>query len=165
MLSELHNLNWKLCSKQYNKKFVLHLIVVPQLSISWQHNYSTKTSKAGWANELSMYSLMSMNDTHHNDTRHNDIHNNDTHHNDTHHNDIHLNDTRLNDTQHNDIQHYDKWNVTLCIMTECYYSECCFCWVSLMLSVFFMLNDVMLRVIAPSKRSVAATVSYTFRGL
>jgi hypothetical protein len=32
MLSELHNLNLKLCSKQYNKTFVLHLIVAPQLS-------------------------------------------------------------------------------------------------------------------------------------
>ncbi len=32
MLSELHSLNFKLCSKQYNKKFVLHLMVVPQLS-------------------------------------------------------------------------------------------------------------------------------------
>ncbi len=44
MLSELHSLNLKLCSKQqYNKKFVLHLIVVTQLS-----------------GEQSMYSVMSM---------------------------------------------------------------------------------------------------------
>ncbi len=60
MLSELHNLNLKLCSKQYNKKFVLHLIVVPQLSSGRRHNYSTNTRQAGRANEQSMYSLMSM---------------------------------------------------------------------------------------------------------
>ncbi len=30
MLSKLHSLNLKLCSKQYNKKFVLHLILAPQ---------------------------------------------------------------------------------------------------------------------------------------
>ncbi len=60
MLSELHSLNLKLCSKQYNKKFVLHLIVVPQLSSGWQHNFSTETRQAGHANEQSMYSLMSM---------------------------------------------------------------------------------------------------------
>ncbi len=45
MLSELHSLNLKLCSKQYNKKFVLHLIVVPQLGGGRRHNYSTKTRK------------------------------------------------------------------------------------------------------------------------
>ncbi len=55
MLSELHSLNLKLCSKQYNKKFVLHLIVAPQLG-----GFSTKTRQAGCANEQSMYSLMSM---------------------------------------------------------------------------------------------------------
>jgi hypothetical protein len=60
MLSELHNLSLKLCSKQYNKKIVLHLIVVPQLSSGWRHYYSTKTRQAGWANEQSMYSLMSI---------------------------------------------------------------------------------------------------------
>jgi hypothetical protein len=60
MLSELHILNLKLCSKQYNKKFVLHLIVVPQLGGGWRHNYSTKTRQAGHVNEQSMYSLMSM---------------------------------------------------------------------------------------------------------
>jgi hypothetical protein len=60
MLSELHSLNLKLCSKQHNKNFVLHLIVVPQLCSGWRHNYSTKTRQAGWANEQSMYSLMSM---------------------------------------------------------------------------------------------------------
>jgi hypothetical protein len=63
MLSELHSLNFKLCSKQYNKKFVLHLIVAPQLGGSRQHNYSTKTRQAGCANEQSMYSLMSMGHT------------------------------------------------------------------------------------------------------
>jgi hypothetical protein len=60
MLSELHSLNLKLCIKQYNKKFVLHLIVTPQPCSGWRHNYSTKTRQAGWANEQSMYSLMSM---------------------------------------------------------------------------------------------------------
>jgi hypothetical protein len=59
MHSELHNLNLKLCSKQYNN-FFLHLIVVPQLSSGWRHNYSTKTWQTDWANEQSMYSLMSM---------------------------------------------------------------------------------------------------------
>jgi hypothetical protein len=57
MLSGLHS---KLCNEQYNKKIALHLIVAPQLSSGWQHNYSNKTRPAGWANELSMYSLMSM---------------------------------------------------------------------------------------------------------
>ncbi len=60
MLSELHNLNLKLCSKQYNKNFVLHLIVMPQLSCGWWHNYATKTRQAGRASEQSMYYLMSM---------------------------------------------------------------------------------------------------------
>jgi hypothetical protein len=60
MLSELHSLNLKLYSKQYNKKFVLHLIVAPQLCSGWQHNCSTKTRQAGRANEQSMYSLMYM---------------------------------------------------------------------------------------------------------
>ncbi len=60
MLSQLHSLNLKLCSQQYNKKFVLHLIVVPQLSSGWQHNYLTKTRQVGHTNEQSMYFLMSM---------------------------------------------------------------------------------------------------------
>ena len=60
MLPELHNLSSKLCSKRYNKHFVLHLIVVPQLGGSRQHNYSTRTRQAGRANEKSVYSLMSM---------------------------------------------------------------------------------------------------------
>ncbi len=34
--------------------------MVPQLGGGRQHNYSTKTSQAGHANEQSMYSLMSM---------------------------------------------------------------------------------------------------------
>jgi hypothetical protein len=60
MLSELHSLNLKLCNKQCNKKLVLHLIVVTQLSNGWQHNYSIKTRKVGQANEQCMYSLMSL---------------------------------------------------------------------------------------------------------
>jgi hypothetical protein len=60
MLSELHSLNLKLHSKQYNRNFVLHLIVVPQLSSGWEHNYTAKTRQAGHANEQSMYFLMSM---------------------------------------------------------------------------------------------------------
>ncbi len=44
-----------ICSKQYNKKFVFHLIVVPQLSCGRQHNYSTKTRQAGRANEQFSY--------------------------------------------------------------------------------------------------------------
>jgi hypothetical protein len=60
MLSELHSLNLKLYSKQYNKKIVLYLIVVPQLSSGRQHNYTTKTRQAGCADEQSMYYLMSM---------------------------------------------------------------------------------------------------------
>ncbi len=50
----------KLCTKQYNKNFVLPLIVVPQLGGGQRHNYSTKTRQAGQANQQSMYSLMSM---------------------------------------------------------------------------------------------------------
>jgi len=61
MLSELRSLYLKFWSKQYNKKFVLHLIVAPQLSSGWRHNYSTKTRQEGRANEQSMYSLMPMN--------------------------------------------------------------------------------------------------------
>jgi hypothetical protein len=61
MLSEPQGLNLKLCSKQYNKIILLHLIVAPQLSGSQQHNYSPKTRQAGHANEQSMYyCLMSM---------------------------------------------------------------------------------------------------------
>ncbi len=51
---------FKLYSKQYNKKFVLHLILSPQLSNGRWHNYSTKTSQAGQADEQPMYSLISM---------------------------------------------------------------------------------------------------------
>jgi hypothetical protein len=60
MLFELHNLNLKLSSKQYNEIVLLHLIVAPQLINGWQHNYSTKTRQVGCANEQSMYYLMSM---------------------------------------------------------------------------------------------------------
>jgi hypothetical protein len=63
MLSELRNLNLKLCSKQYNQTFILHLIVVPQLSSGWRHNFSTKTRQAGCANEQSVYSPMPMEQT------------------------------------------------------------------------------------------------------
>ncbi len=60
MLSELHSLNLKFCSKQYNKNFVLHLIVVPQLSSGWWQNFLTKTRQTGHANKQSKYySLMS----------------------------------------------------------------------------------------------------------
>jgi hypothetical protein len=59
-LTEFHNLNLKLCGKQYNKIDLLHLIVAPQLSGGSQHNYSAKTRQASRANEQSMYSLMSM---------------------------------------------------------------------------------------------------------
>jgi hypothetical protein len=52
MLSELHSLNLKLHSKQYNRNFVLHLIVVPQLSSGWQHNYTAKTRQAGCAIDI-----------------------------------------------------------------------------------------------------------------
>jgi hypothetical protein len=51
MLSELHNLNLKLCNKQYNKMSLLHLIVVPQLSSGWGHNYSTNARPTGRANK------------------------------------------------------------------------------------------------------------------
>jgi hypothetical protein len=60
MLSDLHSLILKLCSKQYIKNFVLDLIVLPQLSSDWQHNYSTKTRQAGQANGQPVYSFMSM---------------------------------------------------------------------------------------------------------
>ncbi len=56
-------MNLKLCCKQYDKINLWHLIVVPQLSRGWQHNYSTETRQAGCANEQSMYSLMSMDAT------------------------------------------------------------------------------------------------------
>jgi hypothetical protein len=56
--------NFKIVSELYNfnscKIYLLHLIVVPQLSGGWQHNYSTKTRQPGQANDQSMYSLMSM---------------------------------------------------------------------------------------------------------
>jgi hypothetical protein len=63
MVSELHSSNLKLFGKQYNKNFLLHLIVVPQLSSGWQHNYSTKSRLADRANEPSMCSLMAMVET------------------------------------------------------------------------------------------------------
>ncbi len=36
------------------------MIVAPQLSSGWWHNYSTKTRPTGHANEQSMYFLMSI---------------------------------------------------------------------------------------------------------
>jgi hypothetical protein len=54
VLSELHSLNLMLCSKKYNKKFVLQLIVAPQLSSGLWHKYSSKTRQADQANEQSM---------------------------------------------------------------------------------------------------------------
>jgi hypothetical protein len=35
MFSEFHNLNLKLCSKQYNIIYILHQIVAPQLGGAW----------------------------------------------------------------------------------------------------------------------------------
>jgi hypothetical protein len=55
MLSDLHSFKLKFCSKEHNKNFLKYLIVAPQLSSGWQHNYSTKTRLAGRANEQSMY--------------------------------------------------------------------------------------------------------------
>jgi hypothetical protein len=46
--------------KHCNKYFLLHLMVAPQLSSGWRHNYSTKTRPAGHAKEQPMHSLMSM---------------------------------------------------------------------------------------------------------
>jgi hypothetical protein len=57
---ELHNFNLKLYNKQYHKNISFHLIMAPQLSGGWQHNYSTKTRQVGRANEQSIFSLMSM---------------------------------------------------------------------------------------------------------
>ncbi len=56
----LRNLNLKFCREQNNKNDLLHLIVIPQLSDGWEHNYSTKTSQVGLANEQYMFSLKSM---------------------------------------------------------------------------------------------------------
>ncbi len=58
MRSELSNLNLKLGSNQNNKIDFMHLIVAPQLSGDWQHNYSTKASQAGSTNDQSIYSFM-----------------------------------------------------------------------------------------------------------
>jgi hypothetical protein len=55
MLSELHSLNLKLCSKQYTKIDLLHMIVEPQLNSGWQHNHSDKKRQAGHANEQFSY--------------------------------------------------------------------------------------------------------------
>jgi hypothetical protein len=63
ILSELHNLNLKFLSKQFDKIDILHQIVAPQLSGGFQYNCPTKTGQAGCANEQSMESLMSMKET------------------------------------------------------------------------------------------------------
>jgi hypothetical protein len=60
MLSELHSLEFKLCSNPFIKIVLLHLIMVPQLSGGWRHNYMTKTRQVGFPNEQSMYSLKSV---------------------------------------------------------------------------------------------------------
>jgi hypothetical protein len=70
MLSELHSLNLKLYNKQYNKKFVFHLIVAPQLSSGWQHNYPTKTRQAGCTDEQSMYSFVYVSEEKSNNNNH-----------------------------------------------------------------------------------------------
>jgi hypothetical protein len=53
----------QLCSKQYNKRFVLRLIVAPQLGGGQRHNYSTKTRQAGHANEQSYSYVYDVNPT------------------------------------------------------------------------------------------------------
>ncbi len=58
ILSENQNLGLMLCSKQQKKINLLYLIVVPQLSGGWFHNYSTKTRQASHGNEQSMYSFI-----------------------------------------------------------------------------------------------------------
>ncbi len=55
MLSELYSLNLKLWSKEDNKNFVLHLIVVPQLSSGWEHN--TQPKQGRWAGQWAVYVL------------------------------------------------------------------------------------------------------------
>jgi hypothetical protein len=58
ILPELYNLNLKLCNKWYDKIYLLHQIVVPQLNGGWQQNYSTKTRQADHANEQSLFSVV-----------------------------------------------------------------------------------------------------------
>ncbi len=41
----------------------MYLSMVPQLSRGWQHNYLNQTRLVGYANEQSMYSLMSVEET------------------------------------------------------------------------------------------------------
>jgi hypothetical protein len=54
ILFELHNFNIKLCSGQYNKIDLLHLIVTPLLGGGWQYTFSTKTRQTSCANEQSI---------------------------------------------------------------------------------------------------------------
>ncbi len=53
MLSEFHNLNLKLCSKQNNKKILLHLFVAPQLS-----NITTQPKQSRWAAPMSSLCIL-----------------------------------------------------------------------------------------------------------
>jgi hypothetical protein len=53
MLSEFRSLNLKLCSKQYNKNFLLHLIVAPQLS-----NITTQPKQSWSAAPMSSLCIM-----------------------------------------------------------------------------------------------------------
>jgi hypothetical protein len=47
-----------LCSKQYSKIDLLHLIVVPQISGGWQQNYSTKTKQVGCAKGTACFCIL-----------------------------------------------------------------------------------------------------------
>ncbi len=47
ILSELHGVNLKLCSKKYKKIVLFHLIVAPKQRGGWWYNYSTKTRQMG----------------------------------------------------------------------------------------------------------------------
>jgi len=53
MLSELYSLNLKLCIKQYNKNFLLHLIVVPQQAMAGDKLLNQ--NKAGRPHQLVVY--------------------------------------------------------------------------------------------------------------
>jgi hypothetical protein len=58
--SDLCNFNLKLGNKQYEKIGLMHMIVAPQISGGWQHNYSTKARQAGHAKEQSVYNILSL---------------------------------------------------------------------------------------------------------
>jgi hypothetical protein len=57
--SELCNFNLKLGSKLYEKIGLTHMIVAPQISGGWQHNYSNKARQTR-SKEQSIYFLMSL---------------------------------------------------------------------------------------------------------